>query len=107
MKTILRLANAKWLTAIYIGVFVVWGAATPTFAQKPFLAAVKNKFNLPDANAKCTLCHVPNKRASKQNLNDFGKAIQSDADMKPILNKERYTKEDLDILLKVVEKLGD
>src|SRR5262249_15684812 len=63
-----------------------------------------------EANAKCILCHIPKKGPNKQNLNDFGKSIQSDPDMKNLLNKGtnyQYSQEELDTLLKVVEKLGD
>jgi len=104
------MARENKLVSMLLACVLVGALAIPTFAQKPFLAAVKEKFTLPEANAKCILCHIPKKGPNKQNLNDFGKAIQSDADMKPLLNKGtnyQYKKEELDTLLKVVEKLGD
>ena len=98
------------IAAFIAASIIVAGAAIPALAQKPFLAAVKEKFSLGESNAKCILCHIPKKGPNKQNLNDFGKSIQSDPDMKNMLNKGtnyQYTKEEIDTLLKVVEKLGD
>lgn len=100
-----RRAVSISLACVLVGVIAI-----PTLAQKPFLAAVKEKFAPPESNAKCTLCHIPKKGPNKQNLNDFGKSIQSDPDMKPLLNKGtnyQYKKDELDTLLKVVERLGD
>jgi hypothetical protein len=104
------MSTLKSAATVVLACVLVGAMAGPTGAQKPFLAAVKEKFSLGEANAKCILCHIPKKGPNKQNLNDFGKAIQSDPDMKGMLNKGtnyQYTKDEIDTLLKVVDKLGE
>ena len=83
--------------------------AVPAFAQKPFLAAVSAHFKLAKGISNCKFCHGATKVPSKDNLNDFGKAIQSDPDMKPLLNRKnaQYTADELKILIGVIEKLSD
>jgi hypothetical protein len=83
--------------------------AAPAFAQKPFLAAAAEHFTLAQAIKNCKLCHGLTKGPSKDNLNDYGKAIQSDEDMKPLLNRKggQYTADELKVLIKVMEKLAD
>ena len=91
------------------GAFSVIMMAMPAMAQKPFLAAVAEHFHLPKESTKCTLCHGAGKGPSKTNLNDFGKAIQADPDMKPVLGKKAgdLTADDLATVSKVIEKISD
>ena len=96
MSFVLVTAALYWITS-------------PALAQKPFKEFVQTHFSLSAAQSKCTFCHGDKKGPSKENLNDFGKAIQADPDMKPLLNKKvgyEYSAEELAILGKVIEKLG-
>ena len=82
----------------------------PALAQKQFKEFVQARFSLSAAQGKCTFCHGDKKGPSKTNLNDFGKALQSHPDMAPLLNKKagyEYSPEELAILAKTIEKLGE
>lgn len=103
-KRVVRIA-----TVLLVGLALA-SIAEPVLAQKQFKELVQTHFKLSAAQSKCTFCHGDKKGPNKDNLNDFGKAIQADPDMKPLLNKKVgyvYSQEELAILAKVIEKLGD
>jgi hypothetical protein len=84
--------------------------SVPAMAQKQFLELAKMRFQLSAAQGRCTLCHGNKKGPNKDNLNDFGKAIQADPAMKPLLDKKvgyEYSDEELALLAKVIDQLGD
>ncbi len=100
--------RVRVVTLILVIAALSW-LAGPALAQKPFKEFVQTHFSLSAAQNKCTFCHGEKKGPSKENLNDFGKAIQADPDMKPLLNKKvgyEYSAQELAILGKVIEKLG-
>jgi len=86
--------------------------AGPSFAQKKFLERIRKHYQLDARNGKCTLCHEvkPQEDPGRKNLNKYGKAIQSDPDMKPLLGKDdeyKFTDKELEIFEKIIVKLED
>ena len=98
------------LLAVTMACVLVAFLAAPTQAQKPFLEKIRKHYTLDKSNGQCTLCHEVKvkEEPTRKNLNAFGKAIQADPTMKPLLGKEgdyKFTAKDLEILEKVVVKL--
>ncbi|MBE7465660.1 MAG: hypothetical protein HS116_19470 [Planctomycetes bacterium] len=85
--------------------------AGPAEAQRKFLERVRRDYMLhPREIGKCDLCHKlgPKEDPTRENINDFGKAIQNHADFKPLAGKSdeyKFTKEELDLLQKIVVSL--
>jgi hypothetical protein len=106
----MKFQRAAGFLAIGFAVVSLYLLGAPVFAQKPFMVAAAEHFNLVQAIKSCKLCHGATKGPSKTNLNDFGKTIQADDDMKPLLNKKvgyEYSADEIKILLKVMDKLAD
>jgi hypothetical protein len=100
------------IAALILGCAVVLVVAAPSFAQKKFLERIRKHYQLGPTNGKCTLCHEvkPQEDPGRKNLNKYGKAIQSDPDMKPLLGKDdeyKFTEKELEIFEKVIVKLED
>ena len=96
--------------ALLMACGVIGALAIPVLAQKQFLELAKERFKLSAAQGRCTLCHGVGKGPNRNNLNVFGKAIQADPDMKPLLDKKvgyEYSDEELALLAKIIDKLGD
>lgn len=98
------------LLALAAGCVVAALLTAPALAQKPFLDKIRKKYNLDKSNGTCALCHdkKPNEEESRKNLNAFGKAIQADPDMKPLLGKDgefKFSEQDLAVVEKIVVKL--
>ena len=77
-----------WAGALAVGAVTV--LAIPALAQKPFLDKARKMYELDAKNGKCDLCHEikPKEEPSRKTLNTYGKAIQGDPDMKPLLGKD-------------------
>jgi len=99
---------AQFLTlAVAFG--MVFVCSVPSFAQLKFLEHIRRKYMMDKTNGKCNLCHElkTDEDASRKNLNIFGKKIQADPEMKPLLGKDDkfvFGKEHMAILEKVVAK---
>jgi hypothetical protein len=98
--------------AVIIAVTLIVAMAGPSFAQKKFLERVRKHYQLGPANGKCTLCHEvkPQEEPGRKNLNKYGKAIQSDPDMKPLLGKDdeyKFSEKELEIFEKIIVKIED
>jgi hypothetical protein len=83
---------------------------TPTLAHEKFLQKVRRQYNLDNKNGKCTLCHEEkkNEEPGRKNINVYGKAIQGDAAMKPLLGKPHdyaWTDKEIATVLEIVAKL--
>src|SRR5262245_27980068 len=75
----------------------------PSSAQTKFLERIRKHYNLDHRNGKCELCHElkPKEEPGRKNLNLYGKAIQADPTMKPLLGKDdkfKFTEADLKIV---------
>lgn len=97
-----------WAGALAVGAVTV--LAIPALAQKPFLDKARKMYELDAKNGKCDLCHEikPKEEPGRKNLNPYGKAIQSDPDMKPLLGKDEkypFSADEIKILEKVLVKL--
>jgi hypothetical protein len=82
----------------------------PASAHEKFLVKVRRDYKLDRSNGKCALCHEERKNEdpSRKNINVFGKAIQADPAMKPLLDKDEkhaWTDKDMGIIKDVVAKL--
>ena len=90
------------IAALVLACALVVAMAGPSFAQKKFLERIRKHYLLGPSNGKCTLCHEPkpNEEPGRKNLNKYGKAIQADPDMKPLLNRKggQYTADVLQVL---------
>lgn len=101
--------SAQFLTAA-LACGMVFFSSVPSFAHTKFLEHIRRKYQMDKTNGKCNLCHELLKEKdepSRKNLNIFGKKIQDDPEMKPLLEKDDkfvYTKDHLTILEKVVAK---
>ena len=86
--------------------------AYPTLAQKPFGERIRKHYSLDNRNGKCNLCHeiVAKEEPGRKNLNVYGKAIQADPTMKPLLGKPgdfAFTPADIAIMEKAAVKIDD
>lgn len=104
----------------YKGIFVLMAAAfavavlldAPGLAQDAFMKRVRKDHSLnPRENGNCKLCHAPgeNDKPNRENLNVFGKQVQGQEAMKPLLGKEhdyKFSKEELDTMMTVVNGLA-
>jgi len=100
--------NAKLLAAA-LACGMVFFSSVPSSAQTKFLEHIRRKYQMDKTNGKCELCHElkPKEEPSRKNLNMFGKKIQDDPDMKPLLGKDDkfvFTKEQLAVIEKIVAK---
>jgi len=100
------------MASVVMACALVFLMSNTSFAQKKFLERIRKHYQLGPGNGKCTLCHEtkPEEDPGRKNLNKFGKAIQADPDMKPLLGKDDeypFTNKELDIVEKVVVKLED
>lgn len=104
----------------YKGILVLVAAAgavavlldAPGLAQDAFMKRIRKDHSLnPRVNGNCKLCHAPkeNEKPNRENLNAFGKQIQAQEAMKPLLGKDhdyKFSKEELDTLMTVVDGLA-
>ena len=84
----------------------------PSLAQKPFNERIRKHYELDKRNGQCNLCHEikPKEEPSRKNLNVYGKALQADPTMKPLLGKDgdfKFTPADLDVIEKAAVKIDD
>lgn len=105
----LKPRHAKILAAA-MAVGIVFGSSVPSSAQKVFLDKIRRKYEMTQVNGRCELCHEkkPNEEPSRKNLNIFGKKVQEDPDMKPLLGKDekyQFTPAELAIVEKIIAKL--
>jgi hypothetical protein len=101
--------HAKLLAAA-MAFGLVFVCSVPSSAQTKFMEAIRRKYQMDKTNGKCELCHEvkPKEEPSRKNLNVFGKQIQDDPAMKPLLGKDdkyEFSKSELKILEGVVEKM--
>jgi hypothetical protein len=95
--------------AVLLAVVIVALSIGPTSAQQKFLERIRKHYQLDRTNGKCTLCHEekPKEEPGRKNLNSFGKMIQADPDMKPLLDKDEkyaFSTKELDTMEAVVVK---
>lgn len=104
----------------YKGILILVAAAcavallldAPSLAQDAFMKRVRKDHGLnPRENGNCKLCHAPgeNEKPNRENLNVFGKQIQSQEAMKPLLGKEheyKFSNAELDTLMTVVNSIA-
>src|SRR5690348_4067836 len=98
--------------AMIIALTLIVAMAGPSFAQKKFLERLRKHYQLGPDNGKGTLCHEgkPQEEPGRKNLNKYGKAIQSDPDMKPLLGNDdeyKFSEKELEIFEKIVVKIED
>lgn len=103
--------HAKIIAAA-MAVGIVFGSSVPSSAQKVFLDKVRRKYEMTQANGNCEMCHEkrPKEEPNRKNLNIFGKRVQEDPDMKPLLGKDekyQFTPAELAIVEKVIAKFED
>ena len=104
----------------YRGILVLAAAAcavavlldAPSLAQDAFMKKVRREFGLnPREIGNCRLCHAPgeNEKPNRENLNAYGKQIQSQEGMKSLLGKEheyKFSDDELATLMTVVNGIG-
>jgi hypothetical protein len=93
------------LACVLVALFIA-----PTLAHEKFLVKVRRHYSLDRANGKCTLCHEEkkNEEPSRKNINAYGKAIQGDPAMKPMLGRDEnyaWNDKDLATLIEIATKL--
>jgi len=84
--------------------------SSPSLAQKPSLERIRKHYTLDKSNGQCILCHEKKvgEEPGRKNLNPFGKAIQADPTMKPLLNKDgdyKFSDKELSIMEAAVVKI--
>jgi len=89
-------------------VVALWMA--PTSAQTKFMEKLRRQYQLGPATGKCELCHElkAKEEPGRKNLNAYGKALQAEPCMKPILGKDdkyKYTEADLKMVLEAASKI--
>jgi hypothetical protein len=104
--------NMKPAVFVAAGCALIAALAYPTLAQKPFGERIRKHYSLDNRNGKCNLCHevVAKEEPGKKNLNVYGKAIQADPTMKPLLGKDgefKFTPANLDVVEKAAVKIDD
>ena len=104
--------NRVEIAAVLMAVAIVIALTNQGQAQTKFLATVRRQYQLDRTTGKCDLCHLikPKEDPGRKNLNVFGKAMQADPAMKPLLGKDdkyEFSADDLDIVKKVAIKLED
>jgi hypothetical protein len=107
----LKLKHAG-IVAAGTAVAIILALTYPTLAQKPFGEKIRKHYALDNRNGKCNLCHeiVAKEEPGKKNLNVYGKAIQADPTMKPLLGKPgdfAFTPADLSVVEKAAVKIDD
>lgn len=107
----LKPRHAKILAA-GLAIGLVFGSSVPSSAQKVFLDKVRRKYEMTQANGNCEMCHEkrPKEEPTRKNLNIFGKKVQEDPDMKPLLGKDekyQFTAAELAIVEKIIAKFDN
>jgi hypothetical protein len=98
------------VAVLAVAVGAVVSFASPSLAQKKFLERIRKHYQLDRTNGQCALCHdiKPREEAGRKNLNKFGTAIQTHADMKPLLGKDdeyKFSDKELETFEKVLVAL--
>ncbi len=108
-KAMQRSLKVALAVLIIAGAACTW-LAVPAAAQKTFLAVARRQYNVDERSAKCTLCHEAKKGPSRKTLNVFGKSLQAEKIMEPLLNKNSsyvFTAEEQAVVAKALAQLED